>query len=79
MAIGLPLCYTQLSKADPTRAGFSSTGPIRSLAPYMEGYVALEQVAAGQLEPRTEHYGLGSMRRGVWWQSAMGTTESGDG
>ena len=79
MRIGLALGYSQLSKANPTRAGFSSTGPIRSLAPYTEGYVALEQVAAGQLEPWTEHYGLGSMRRGVWWQSAMGTIESGDG
>lgn len=33
----------------------------RSLAPYTEGYAALEQVAEGQLGPWTDMYGLGAL------------------
>lgn len=43
------------------------------------GDMAIEQIAAEQLELWTEHYGFGAMRRGVWRQSPTGTTESGNG
>ena len=80
MRIRSALCYSQLSKDRPHSGRvFLHWAYRRSLAPYTYGYVALEQVADGQLEPWTEHYGFGAMRRGVWWQSAMGTTEFGNG
>ena len=41
----------------------------RSLAPYTEGYVALEQVADGQLGPWIDLYGFGAVRtRGCAWR-----------
>ena len=42
----------------------------RSLAPYTEGYAALEQVADGQLGPWTDVYGFGA----VLWRMVAGGT-----
>ena len=46
----------------------------RSLAPYTEGYAALEQVADGQLGPWTDLYGFGA----VLWRMVAGGTRPWD-
>ena len=52
MTIDRALCYSQLSKDRPHSGRvFLHWAYRRSLAPYTYGYVALEQVAAEQLEP----------------------------